>query len=66
MGGRSDGGSLLIYRYQPDSASREEIPLEMGSQATSSVAVSDLNVDGALDILVGGGSDSVVWYENSM
>jgi len=65
-GGRAEGGTLIIYRYLPDTASWEEIPLDNGGVATSSVEVTDINGDGAPDILVAGGStDTVVWYENS-
>jgi hypothetical protein len=64
-GGRGDGGTLIIYRYVPDTDSWERIPLDIGGVGSSSVEVADINGDGRLDVLALGGSTSnVVWYEN--
>jgi hypothetical protein len=65
-GGRSGSRSLFIYRYRPDSAGWERIPLDLGGVAVSSVDVGDLTGNGAPDILViGSATNNVVWYENS-
>jgi hypothetical protein len=65
-GGRGGGGTLMIYRYRPDSDGWEEIALDVGGVAASSVEVHDINGDGRPDILaMGGATDNVVWYENT-
>ena len=66
-GGRSGGGTLIVYRYLPSSMSWERIGLDIGGVATSSTEAHDIDGDGDLDILVmSGGTDNVVWFENSM
>ena len=68
IGGGGQGDMLqLIYRYVPSSRTWEKIKLDMGSVAISGMEVKDMNGDGALDIVVVGGSptNNVVWYENT-
>ena len=66
-GGRGGGGTLIIYRYLPSSMSWERIPLDVGGIGTSSTEAHDIDGDGDLDVLaIGGSTDNVVWYENSM
>ena len=56
----------MIYRYLPSSDSWEKIPLDIGGVAVSGLYISDINGDGALDIVaIGGATDNVVFYENS-
>ena len=65
-GDRGGNRHLLIFRYLPDADEWERIPLDPGGVAVSGVHVSDINGDGALDILViGRATNNVVWYENS-
>ena len=64
-GGRGGDGILLVYRYLPDSELWERIPLDLGGVAVSGMDISDINGDGAPDILaIGGATNNVVWYEN--
>ena len=64
-GGRGGDGILLIYRYLPDSELWERIPLDLGGVAVSGMDISDINGDGAPDILaIGRATNNVVWYEN--
>ena len=66
-GGRGGGGTLIIYRYLPSSLSWERIPLDVGGIGTSGTEAHDIDGDGDLDVLaIGGSTDNVVWYENSM
>ena len=65
-GGRGGDWALMIYRYLPSSDSWEKIPLDIGGVAVSGLYISDINGDGALDIVaIGGATDNVVFYENS-
>ncbi len=65
-GSRGGDGVLVIYRYLPSSSSWETIPLDMGGVAVSGLDISDINGDGALDIVaIGGATDNLVLYENS-
>ncbi len=64
-GGRGGDGTLITYRYLPDTRTWERIPLDIGGVAASSVEVADLNGDGWMDVLaLGSGTDNIVWYEN--
>jgi hypothetical protein len=56
-----------IFRYLPSSGTWEQRELDLGGVAVSGIDVSDINGDGALDIVTIGGSptNNVVWYENS-
>jgi len=66
-GGGQGAMNELIYRYVPSSHSWEKIALDSGSVAVSTMVVTDLNADGAPDILAIGTSptNNLVWYENS-
>ena len=65
-GGRGGDWALMIYRYLPSSDSWEKIPLDIGGVAVSGLYISDINGDGAPDIVaIGGATDNVVFYENS-
>jgi hypothetical protein len=64
-GDQNGGGALLIFRYVPSSASWERIDVDRGEVAVIGVDISDIDGDGALDIVaVGGSSNNLVWYEN--
>ena len=66
-GGRGGDWALMIYRYLPSSDSWEKIPLDIGGVAVSGLYIRDITGDGALDILaIGGATDNVVLYENSL
>ena len=56
-----------IFRYLPSSGTWEQRELDLGGVAVSGIDLSDINGDGALDIVTIGGSptNNVVWYENS-
>ena len=65
-GGRGGDWALMIYRYLPSPDSWEKIPLDIGGVAVSGLYISDINGDGAPDIVaIGGATDNVVFYENS-
>ena len=65
IGGGGQGAMTeLIYRYVPSSRTWEKIKLDAGAVAVSGMDVTDINGDGALDIVVIGGSN-VVWYEST-
>jgi len=57
----------LIYRYVPSSRTWDKVELDSGAVAVSGMVVTDLNADGAPDIVAIGASptDNVVWYESS-
>ena len=66
-GGRGGDWALMIYRYLPISDSWEKIPLDIGGVAVSGLYIRDITGDGALDILaIGGATDNIVLYENSL
>jgi hypothetical protein len=66
-GGGQGAMTELIYRYVPSSGTWEKIKLDTGAVAVSGIDVADMNGDGALDIVVIGGSptNNVVWYEST-
>lgn len=66
-GGGEGTMAQLIYRYVPSTAQWDKIELDLGGVAVSGLAASDLNADGAIDIVSIGGTptNNVVWYESS-
>ncbi len=68
VGGGGQGMlTQIIFRYVPSSGIWEQIELDVGGVAVSGIDVSDIDGDGALDIVSIGGSptNNLVWYENS-
>jgi hypothetical protein len=68
VGGGGQGKmAQYIFRYVPSSGAWDPIDLDIGGVAVSCIEVTDLDGDGALDIVSIGGSptNNVVWYENS-
>ena len=65
-GDQNGGGALMIFRYVPSSKEWERIDIDMGGVAVIGVDISDIDGDGAPDIVaIGGSSNNLVWYENS-
>ena len=64
-GHRGPNHCLYVYRYLFDENRWDRIPVDEGGMAAACVFLTDINQDGAVDIVaIGTATNNVVWYEN--
>ncbi len=66
-GQRGGDKSLYIYQFAAESAEWEKAVLDKGGIGAAGMFASDINADGAVDIVaIGTSTNKVVWYENGV